>query len=321
MVPLWTCDDSGVEGLADGTASLSVYLTDAAGDVAEVGVEILGITLQGGQSGPIDLLGAPTGLIPITDLVGTTQLLTADLGLPADTYGQLRMVVGDAYLVSTDGTVYVKGNPDPVWEGGAAPSGELQCPSCAQSGLKVTIPGDELSMDGEVALILDFDVSQSFGHKAGKSGKWVMHPVIHGVLADEPTGTQAIVGSVVLADDGSGNPITLPECPTETVWGVDDLTPTATTVDLLDGEGNPIVRTGTVMEDGLFQIGYLAPGKYTLGYENPTAPEGWTYSFVATVTVAGEPVLDNQVTVGNADLTDVLYTIESATCEAVSPSS
>lgn len=316
LISVASCEDSGVDGPRDGSASLSVYLTDGPGDVAEVWVDILGITLQGGPDGPVELLSGPTGLIPLTDLVGTTQLLATDVELNPAVYGQLRMVVGDAYLVSTDDKVYVKGFPD--LPEGLAPYGDLQCPSCSQSGLKVTIPGGQLSLDqGDMDLVLDFDVDQSFGHKAGNSGKWVMHPVIHGILEE----VGAIVGTVVLAEDQDGNAIELPECPEGTAWTLNDLTPTATTVDLLDGEGNPIVRTGDVQESGSFRIGYLVPGTYTLGYENPVAEEGWTFSFAATVTVAGEPVTDNQVTVGSADVTDVLYTIESATCEEAGSSS
>ena len=35
------------------------------------------------------------------------------------------------------------------------------------------------AVQGDDALVLDFDVSQSFGHGAGNSGRWIMRPVIH----------------------------------------------------------------------------------------------------------------------------------------------
>jgi len=315
LAPLGACDDSGGAGPANGVTSLSVYLTDAPGDVEEVWVEILGITLQGGPDGPVDLLGAPTELIPLTDLVGTTQLLASDVELDPNTYGQLRMVVGDAYLVSTDGTVYVKGAPVLPVELEGAPSGELQCPSCSQSGLKVTIPGDRVPLEeGSAALVLDFDVAQSFGHKAGNSGKWVMHPVIQGTLTDQPTSARAILGTVVLGVDQDQNPIAIPDCPAGEARSWQDFTPAATSDDLLNGEGDPIVRTGTVAEDGSFQIGFLAAGGYTLGYVEAMTLGDWVLSFNASV----EPT---QVTVGDADVEGVTYTIESATCEEASQGS
>ncbi|MFO8175236.1 MAG: DUF4382 domain-containing protein [Longimicrobiales bacterium] len=54
--------------LQDGEARLSVYLTDAPGDVEAVWVDIEEITLQG-EDGPVVLLNESTGLIELTDLV------------------------------------------------------------------------------------------------------------------------------------------------------------------------------------------------------------------------------------------------------------
>ena len=54
-------------------------------------------------------------------------------------------------------------------------------PSFGQSGLKVNLADGSLDLDGdEKILLVDFDVQQSFGHPAGDSGAWVMHPVING---------------------------------------------------------------------------------------------------------------------------------------------
>ena len=52
-------------------------------------------------------------------------------------------------------------------------------PSYAQSGLKVNLPGGSVKLDGEQTVVLvDFDVSQSFGKEAGASDRWVMSPVL-----------------------------------------------------------------------------------------------------------------------------------------------
>ena len=306
---LSACDDGGVSGSPDGTTSLSVYLTDAPGDVEAVWVEILGISLQGGD-GPVELLGAPTDLILLTDLVGSTQLLVSDAELDPSSYGQLRMRVGDAALLSREDVVYVKGDPVLPTDLDGLPRGELQCPSCSQSGLKVKIPNDQIELEeGQTALVLDFDVAQSFGHKAGNSGKWVMHPVIHGTLTDQPTSALAIGGTVTLGVDSENNPITIPECPAGEVRSLGDFTPTATIAGLVDGDGNPIVRTGDVAEDGTFTIGFLPPGSYSMGYVGGLTLGDYVLSFTATV----EPT---QVSLTDTAFEEMLYTIQSATCEA-----
>ncbi len=301
------CDDTSTNGPGEDTAQLSLYLTDAPGDVEEVWVEIQGVSLQGGGDGPVDLLGSPTELIPITDLVGVAQLLAADVELEEGTYNQLRMRVGDAALLSAEGTVYLKGDPVLPEHLRGLPTGELQCPSCSQSGLKITVPNGEIDLEGgSTSLVLDFDVAESFGHKAGKSGKWVMHPVIHGILTDTPASAGAILGTVALA---SG--VTIPECPTGDARAITDFVPTATSLALVDGDGNPIVRNGSVAADGTFQIRFLVPGGYTLGYRSQVAMgEDFVLTFTATV----DPT---QVTVAHAEVAGVAYTVQTAACQPV----
>jgi hypothetical protein len=309
LLSLAACDESGISGPGNDKASLSVYLTDAPGDVEAVWVEILQITLQGAEGGPVSLLGSPTDLILLTDLVGTTHLLVENAELDPSTYSQLRLVVGDAVLLSSDGTVYVKG--DPVLPEGlaGASTGNLQCPSCSQSGLKVKIPNDEMELEeGSAALVIDFDVAQSFGHKAGSSGNWIMRPVMHGMLVEGVSAAKAVRGTVELAMDG-GDPILLPECPPGEPRSIQDFIPTATLTGILDGEGNPIVRSGAVAEDGSFQISFLAPGSYSLGHVAALTLGEFVLSFSAVV----EP---GEVTVGADDVTGVVYTIQSAQCQA-----
>jgi len=50
-------------------------------------------------------------------------------------------------------------------------------PSFAQTGLKVTLPNGGVTVGTESKILLvDFDVSRSFGKEAGNSGRWVMTP-------------------------------------------------------------------------------------------------------------------------------------------------
>ena len=104
--------------------------------------------------------------------------------VPAGTYSQLRFVITDAYIEveNGDGTTNIYAS-SPSYAGlpsGARVAGELQMPSLAQSGLKVDLPGGSIRIEGDQRILLvDFDVAQSFGHAAGGSGRWVMHPVVH----------------------------------------------------------------------------------------------------------------------------------------------
>ncbi len=127
----------------------------------------------------------------------TTDLLTlADslhsliqgASIPEGSYTQLRFVISGAYL-EVEGTgatneIYAS---SPTYAGlpaGAVVTGSLQMPSFAQTGIKVTLPGDAVTIgdDEIVTLVVDFDVSQSFGKAAGASGMWVMTPVLHGSI-------------------------------------------------------------------------------------------------------------------------------------------
>jgi len=234
---------------------------------------------------------------------------------PGD-YTQLRLLLGDVVLLSREGTVYVKGNPDlPEGLPEDPPMGDLQCPSCSQSGLKVTIPNDAMTLDeGEAALVLDFDVSQSFGHIAGKSGKWVMHPVIHGTLTDQPASGLAITGTVQVGLDDQNNPIPIPPCPTTSTEprSVKDFVPTATIQGLVDGDGHPVTRGTRVDEDGSFTIGFLPPGTFDMGYTGTVSIDD---DFVLVFTATVEPA---QVILSTESFDGVAYTITSAVCQAAS---
>lgn len=299
------CGDDGPTGAGgDGVTRLNVQLTDAPGDVEAVWVELVRVYLQGGD-GPVDLLAEPTELIEITELVGTSVLLVEDLEVASGSYGQLRFVIGDAVLEASDGTVYVLG--DAQHPDGLVATGGLQCPSCQQSGIKVVLPGGELDLEeGDVTITLDFDVSETFGHKAGNSGRWVMRPKMHGTwLAGEPVFGPAARGLVRLADG-----VEVPACPAGTPRGLSDFVPLATATTLLDGDGLPLLRTGTTGVDGSFIIGPLAPDSYDLGYLGTLELEGADLNFEASVS-------PQQVAVTETDAIGVVYDVTSATCDPV----
>lgn len=176
------CD--AATGLRSGTVSL--YLTDAPGDVQAAVVTIEEIYLTGGgDSTERVLLRDSAFTTDLLTLVDSTHPLLENAEIPADSYGQLRFVISGAYLQVEGATagsseIYASSPSYAALPAGAVVTGSLQMPSLAQSGLKVNLPGDALvvAADGSVSLVVDFDVAQSFGRLAGGSGQWVMSPVL-----------------------------------------------------------------------------------------------------------------------------------------------
>lgn len=293
---------------------LSVYLTDAPGDVEAVWVDISEIYFQGGPGGRFTILSEPTGLVELTSLQDRAVELVGDLEVEPGNYAQLRFILASAVLEATDGSVYVFGDAEHPT---LPTTGELKCPGCSNSGLKVNLNGDAVAMDeGVNALVLDFDVAQSFGRPAGQSGKWIMKPVIHGVKATDgedpemPGAGATIAGTVRLGTDAEGAPITLPQCPEGTDRGLDDFVPTAVAINLVDDLGEVIVRTGEVNDEGLFSIDFLEADEYTLSWVPFVELGELRLAFEASVTPDGVDVADG------LDVDGVEYVITAARCEA-----
>lgn len=285
-------------------AQVSLVLTDAPGDVDSVWVEIGEIYLQGG-GGRTTLLSeddaAGLGLIELTQLSGTTLDLVTDVTIDAGNYGQLRFVVEGAVLETEDGEVFTYNATHPH---GAPATGALICPSCSSTGIKVLLPGDVANLEaGAHIIVLDFDVSQSFGHDTGGTS-WVMHPVIRGV---EIGFTGAITGAVDVARDSGGDPlVTIPECPAGTPRGLSAFVPVAVAETLTDDLGDPLTATTSVNDDGTFAFPYLHPDDYDLSHVTDVELDGSTLTFVATA-----PGIVDVTDGGNVQVT---YTITAATC-------
>lgn len=177
------CGDSPTGGATSGR--ITVLLTDAPGDVKKAVVTIAQVYLQGGE-GENDSRVVLTETPVTTDLLTLadwTQALVKDATIPAGTYAQLRFVITGGYIEveNADGSTSIHAS-SPTYAGlpsGATVAGALQMPSFAQSGLKVTLPSGGVAIDGQqTVVVVDFDVSQSFGKAAGSSGQWVMQPSI-----------------------------------------------------------------------------------------------------------------------------------------------
>jgi hypothetical protein len=178
-VLLASCSDGAGPG---GTTSLSIKLKDAPGDVQQAVVTIAGINLMG-SNGKLVLTSTPVTTDLLT-LASSTADLVSGVDVPSGTYAELRFLISGACLVveneSGGSDIYATDGYDATPCGGAA-TGVLQAPSYAQSGLKVTMEAGALTLTGgEKILLVDFDVSQSFGQVAGQAGQWTMHPVVTG---------------------------------------------------------------------------------------------------------------------------------------------
>lgn len=204
FAPIAGCD-SGDNGAGSGTGRLSLLLTDAPGDVAAAVVTIDQIYLVG--PGGRTVVRDEPFTTDLLQLENTTAELVRDEEIPAGTYSELRFVISGGYVELEDGRVHAS---SPDYEGltqfppSGPVTGDLQMPSFGQSGLKVKLPQDQLVIgDGEPrALLIDFDVSQSFGHQAGNSGNWVMHPVVRA--------TDVVLASRITVDVTLAQGVTLP---------------------------------------------------------------------------------------------------------------
>ena len=165
-----------------GSGTLTIQLTDAPGDIQAAVVTIAQVYLQG--SGGRTILRDLPFTVDLVPLATTSTVLLEDVQVAAGTYHDLRFVVTGAYLAveEADGStrLYASAPDYNALPPGVTVDGELRLPSFATSGLKVKLPDGGLPVpaSGVVTLVVDFDVAQSFGHAAGESGAWVMHPVI-----------------------------------------------------------------------------------------------------------------------------------------------
>jgi hypothetical protein len=273
------CGDSQ----APGTARFSVKLTDAAGPFKTAKVTIAAVYLQG-SGGKTTLSSAPT-TVNLLDLQNATLDLVKDAEVPTGSYTELRLVVTGGYVELQDGSIYASSPDYAGLPAGATVTGQLRMPSFAQSGIKVTLPGTALEVTGPQKIVLiDFDVSQSFGQDAGNSGAWVMHPVIKGAEI-EATGTV----SVALAlHDG----VTLPQLNGKQVTLADF---SAT----LGGDTQPLDASG----HATFQ--FVVPDTYPLYF---TGPAGLAFT-TDPVATAADPI---QVTVPSGQSVSASATITSA---------
>ena len=244
-----------------GTTTLSVMLKDAPGDLQKAVVTISEIDLVG--SGGVQVLMQTPTTTDLLTLATTTATLVQGVEVPSGTYTELRFKITGACIAVDNGAqpslIYATTGYDASPCGGAA-TGTLQAPSYAQSGLKVTMAANALVLTGtQKILVVDFDVSQSYGQEAGGSGSWAMHPVVTGadIQATGSIHTTVQLGSGVTLPNVNNSPTTLAQFSAVLVSGASD----TVGVVPLTGPDN----SGVFAADFTF----LNPASYTLSLKPP----------------------------------------------------
>ena len=295
---------------SDDGARVNIYLTDAPGDVEKAWIKIDAISLIGDQNGDVALNGDFDQLILISELVNRARQIVKDQEVDLDSFKQLRLVLGGAVLQTKQGAVFA--TPGTALPSGVSSSnvGELQCPSCAQSGLKVVLRGasPEVKEGDDVTITVDFDVAQSFGRQAGASGRWVMRPVVFATRVAVPN--QPLSGSSISGTASLASGVTIPQCPAGTARSLADFVPTATAATLKDANNAAVVRSGTTTAAGAFTIANVDPDSYTMGTLPVTVGTGTTFNLTFATTANPATV---QVQQGQ-NVTGVAYTVTAASC-------
>ncbi|MEX0891203.1 MAG: DUF4382 domain-containing protein [Gemmatimonadota bacterium] len=279
LIPLGACSD--VTG--EQSASVNVLLTDAPGDVEAAWVTVTEVSLvaQGGEDdeegGSIILLSSEPWTGDLLELQNDVEVLVQGAEVPTGRYTQLRLVITEGCVAveteSEDPDIYTSSASFDAC-GSTAGAGTLHMPSFGQSGLKINLPSADTDFEGEQTLLLDFDVSESFGHQAGASGMWVMTPVIKATSF----GAAATVNVDVTLGTGIGALLTAAG------FAITDFSVK------LDGEA-PVALAA----DGSATLEFVTSGSHTLSLvgpdgwaltTSPTSPHTFTTTAGATQTVA-----------------------------------
>lgn len=193
---IMSCDHIDMNGPENPKAHLNVHLTDAPGDYEEVNVDVEGLrihytpfdsdTVEAGEEDGkwIDLPVDPM-VINLLDLTNGVDTLLSSADLDPGHYNELRLILGTENTVVVDGEI-----------------NDLKTPSGQQSGYKIKFETD-LESDEELDLIVDFDAARSV-HEAGRSGKYILKPVLKGFVEDgEESEVGSITGKVLPEDSDS----------------------------------------------------------------------------------------------------------------------
>ncbi|QZT36778.1 DUF4382 domain-containing protein [Halosquirtibacter xylanolyticus] len=177
---LFSCNNDD-DNNKDSQATLNVRLTDAPGDYDAVKVDIKDVQINLGDEdkgwGSVgDVNEGVYNLLEFT--AGNDTLLTSG-SLPAGTYNQIRLILGDNNSVTVDGTEH-----------------DMKVPSGQQSGLKLLV-NQTLENGVTYNALLDFDAARSVVAKG--NGTYSLKPTIRMVFEAQ---SGAIQGQVQADAEG-----------------------------------------------------------------------------------------------------------------------
>lgn len=289
---LAACGDNAFEPSRAGT--MSIMLTDAPGDFEHAIVTISRVELLG--EGQTIVLHDQAVTVDLLELQNEVMVLVGETPVPAGDYDELRLVITDGLIEveQDDGSTLVYASSSAFAASqGFAYDGQLQMPSLGSSGLKIKLPADEGFVDGdENAVLIDFNVAQSFGHQAGNSGRWVLHPVIHasGFTTTGSVRLDFVLGQGVTLPVVNGTQITM-----------------AMLSSVLDRNGDPVPVTFDDTDgDGTWSttFRFLPPGDWTIDLGLP-----------AGLVLTTDPVLPRTFTVVSGQTVSQTFTITGASAQ------
>lgn len=168
-------DDSNNQNDENGTARMSIKLTDAPGDYDAVFIDVESVVIKyNGNEYETFFTNVNAGVYDLLELTGGVSVLLVDEDVPAGDISQIRLILGDENTIVVDGEIF-----------------PLDTPSAQQSGLKVQV--NETLTNGIVYdFIIDFDVDKSILQTG--NGQYKLKPVLRANTIAE---TGAITGNVL----------------------------------------------------------------------------------------------------------------------------
>lgn len=259
---------------------LSLYLTDAEGDVTQAVVTIDRVEIVG-EGGVTVLLDEPftTDLLTLASDFAT---LVDEVVLEGGVYTQLRFIIPEACIAVEQADMSTLVYASNGFENCGAADGALQLPSYDETGIKVNLPGGGLQVDGNAQILLvDFDVGQSFGQLAGGSGTWVLTPVI--------TAEDVSLSSSITVELGLGEGVDL-DAVGATLADFEatlDTEPVALPFTDTDGDGVFTATFGLLMPDQTYQVSVgLRTGVSFTFVLDPTSPQSIDLGATESATAA-----------------------------------
>lgn len=260
-----SCSDisTSTSGPQNSKAHMNVHLTDAPANYQEVNIDVQGLRIHYTPSSSdtvspdpekdgkwIDLPVEPM-TVNLLDLQNGVDTLLASAELEPGFYQELRLMLGDDNNVVVDSMTHY-----------------LKVPSGQSSGYKVKF-NTELEEGEELDVTIDFDASRSV-HKAGKSGKYILKPVLKAFVSEGDDMETGSIAGMIEPYEAAPNIIALMEGDTAATT-----TPDTTGAFLLQG-----------LEEGIYDLSIEPENENYMDAEvNDVSVEAGEQTDVGTITL------------------------------------